>query len=274
MVQADIQDEVLYSVLKDNYITYRATLRKSIRQAKRMYYMRLFTTFKNDIKKTWKIIKETLNNNTSSNYVTEFVVDNEVIKDPDLIANKFNEYFINIGSKLSEQITSVTSYTEYLKNQTDTRFKFHVVDMKLILEIITKLKNKSSYGHDNISNKILKREKDTLLKPITFLVNQMLTTNHYPTELKIARVKPLFKSGDSAIFSNYRPISLLPSISKIFEYVIFYQLIEYFTVNNLFCMQQFGFRPGHSTELAAMRLVDHLLSQMDNMRVPINIYIY
>ena len=89
----------------------------------------------------------------------------------------------------------------------------------------------------------------------------------------MSRVKPLFKSGDKSLFSNYRPISLLPSLSKIFERVIFDQLLAYFTNNNLLCLNQFGFRPGHSTELAALRLVDHLITEMDRNRVPTNIYI-
>ena len=81
------------------------------------------------------------------------------------------------------------------------------------------------------------------------------------------------KSGDKSLFSNYRPISLLPSLSKIFERVIFDQLLGYFTNNNLLCLDQFGFRPGHSTELAALRLVDHLITQMDRCKIPTNIYI-
>ena len=62
-------------------------------------------------------------------------------------------------------------------------------------------------------------------------------------------------------------------MSKIFEYVIHDQLINYFTVNNLFCLEQFGFRPGHSTELAALRLIDHIIKEMDNYNTPMNIYI-
>ena len=77
-----------------------------------------------------------------------------------------------------------------------------------------------------------------------------------------------------SLFSNYRPISLLPSLSKISERVIFDQLLGYFTNNNLLCLDQFGFRPGHSTELAALRLVDHLITQMDRCKIPTNIYIY
>ena len=89
----------------------------------------------------------------------------------------------------------------------------------------------------------------------------------------MSRIKLLFKSGDKSLFSNYRPISLLPSLSKIFERVIFYQLLGYFTNNNLLCLDQFGFRPGHSTELAALRLVDHLITQMDSCKILTNIYI-
>ena len=139
--------------------------------------------------------------------------------------------------------------------------------------MIDKLKNKASYGHDNIPNKLIKSAKEFLVEPLTLLVNQMLKSGHFPSELKISRVKPLFKNCDPAMFSNYRPISLLPLMSKIFEYVIFYQLFDYMCTNNLLTIEQFGFRTGHSTELAAIQLVDHLTKQMDMGKVPTNIYI-
>ena len=138
---------------------------------------------------------------------------------------------------------------------------------------IVKLKNKSSYGYDSISNKLIKSASHTLVRPLTLIVNQSLHTGIYPSQLKLSRVKPLFKHGNKSQFNNYRPISLLPSLSKIFEYVMFDQLLHYFIENNLLSMEQFGFRPGHSTELAAVRLVDQLTSQMDNNLIPINIYI-
>ena len=101
----------------------------------------------------------------------------------------------------------------------------------------------------------------------------MLQTGEFPNDLKISRVKPLFKSGEASSFSNYRPISLLPSFSKIFEYVIFKQLYSYMDDNRLFSLEQYGFRTGHSTELAALHLVNHLTKQMDTGKIPINIYI-
>ena len=152
-------------------------------------------------------------------------------------------------------------------------FNFVRVNEVYIDNVINRLKNKSSSGYDNISNKHIKYAKNVLTNPLTLLVNQCLHTGNYPSQLKLSRVKPLFKSGDQSRFCNYRPISLLPSLSKIFERVIFDQLLDYFTNNNLLCLDQFGFRPGHSTELAALRLVDHLITQMDSCRVPTNIYI-
>ena len=127
--------------------------------------------------------------------------------------------------------------------------------------------------NDNISNKNIKYAKNVLTKPLTLLVNQHLHTRSYLSQLKLSRVKPLFKSSDQSRFSNYRPISLLTFLSTYFERVIFDQLLDYFTNNNILCPNHFDFRSGHSTEIAALRLVDHLITQMDSFRVPTNIYI-
>ena len=114
--------------------------------------------------------------------------------------------------------------------------KLEVVNEDNINEAINRLKNKSSYGHDEISNKVIKTAKNSLIQPLMLIINQMLMTGEFPSDLKISRVKPLFKSGDASFFSNYRPISLLPSFSKIFEYVIFKQLYTYMNDNKFFLL--------------------------------------
>ena len=88
-------------------------------------------------------------------------------------------------------------------------------------KLIDNLKNKASYGHDNISNILIKRAKEVLIEPLTLLVNQMLKSGHFPSELKMSRVKPLFKKGDPSEFSTYRPISLLPSFLRYFNMLYF-----------------------------------------------------
>ena len=74
------------------------------------------------------------------------------------------------------------------------------------------MKSKSSTVYDNILNKLVKSAKDVLIKPLTLLKNQIIHTGEFPKHLKIAKVKPLFKKGNQSSFTNYRPISLLPSI--------------------------------------------------------------
>ena len=273
LIQTDVHDTVLFNRLTVEFKLYRATLRKSIREAKRLYFMRTFNMYKSDIKKTWIVINETLNKSIKCQDHNEFIIDNNKINDPNKIANLFNEYFINIGRSLSTQIQAAHDFSEYLATPADTSFKFSPVDENQINNIINNLKNKSSYGYDNISCVLLKKSKGILIKPLTLIINQSMNTGIFPDDLKISKVKPLFKRGDVAQISNYRPISLLPSISKVFEKVIFYQLSEYFNDNELLCCEQFGFRSGHSTELAALRLVDHLVKQMDSYNTPINIYI-
>ena len=262
-----------YRIAKANFKRYREILRNSIKRAKMLYYKRTFNLYQNDVKKTWTLIKETLQQKKKQELPAEFIWNDQIITDLDEIANKFNTYFINIGHSLSEQIHATRSSDEYLSNRTNTIFNFTEVNEECIDRIINKMKSKSSTGYDNISNKLIKSARDVLIKPLTLLMNQIIHTGEFPKHLKIAKVKPLFKKGNQSSFTNYRPISLLPSISKIFEHVMTSQLMEYFTSKNLFCLQQFGFRPGHSTELAALKLVNYIITEMDNCNIPTNIYI-
>ena len=95
----------------------------------------------------------------------------------------------------------------------------------------------------------------------------------FPDKLKIAKVTPIHKKGDSKLITNYRPISVLPVISKIFETVIYDQLDRYFVSNYLLCPQQYGFTKNSSTELAALEVIDRLLNQPNKQKIPINFYL-
>ena len=174
----------------------------------------MFTLHKNDIKKTWSLINSTITNKSKIKFHCEFDLDGKIIINSDEIADAFNEYFVNIGRKLSYQMIPVHQHSHYLNNETNKRMKFEGVNENNINEAINRLKNKSSYGHDEISNKIIKSAKNALIQPLMLIINQILMTGEFPSDLKISRVKPLFKSGDASLFLNYRPISLLPSFKK------------------------------------------------------------
>ena len=95
----------------------------------------------------------------------------------------------------------------------------------------------------------------------------------FPDKLKIAKVIPLFKKGDESLIENYRPIFLLSSISKVFERIVFNQLYKYLDDNNLLFDSQYGFRKHHSTELAAVELIDRIYETMDQGDIPISIFL-
>ena len=198
--------------------------------------------------------------------------------DPIEIANAFNDYCINVGTNITlsnndSNTFNQMAYQKYLHTPSDTQCKFVRITEMDVLQLINKMDNKSSSGHDGISNRILKSIKNIICKPIALIINQMIETGVFPTSLKIAKTIPLYKKGDPHMPSNYRPISLLPTISKIFERVIYNQLYDHFIKNNLLSEQQYGFRANHSTELAAIRLVDHMNHEMDKNHTPCNIYI-
>ena len=148
--------------------------------------------------------------------------------------------------------------------------------MEEVLSIINNLENKNSSGYDDISNKLLKSIKEEVCTPLTVILNQSLLNGIFPDALKIAIVKPLFKKGEKNCFNNYRPISLLPTISKKFERAIYFQQYNHFNKNNLLVEQQYGFRPQHSTELATIKLIDIIISHMDdkkNIKTPVALFL-
>ena len=108
--------------------------------------------------------------------------------------------------------------------------------------------------------------KDTayvIAKPLTHVINLSLSTGIVPNELKAARVNPVFKTGETHKFDNYRPISILPVISKIFEKCVHNQLMNYLESNKLLSSKQFGFRRKRSTELATAYFIDKIRHAVD-----------
>ena len=184
------------------------------------------------MKKTWKTIDEALKKRCNTGkFPTEFIINNKSITDHKEIANQFNIFFSNIGSNVSASIElddNTLAFTDYLDDPTEHRFNFSKVTVNEIAVIINNLKSKNSSGKDGISNKLLKSIKGEILKPLTIIINQCLETGIFPDALKVAKVKPLYRKGDSCCFNNYRPILLLPIFLKILSVLCFlnYTLIS------------------------------------------------
>ena len=147
-----------------------------------------------------------------------------MITDKINIANQFNAYFSSIDTKLASQIPvdKGKSFKDYLHSPVNNvNFKFKLIDIEHTVNVIDGLKTKSSCWHDGLSVKILKQIKYELSSSITLIINQSLNTGIFPERLKIAKVIPIYKKDDAKMFENYRPISILPAVSKILEKTIF-----------------------------------------------------
>ena len=266
-----------YDTLKFNLKTYNLILRKSIISAKQIYYESRFNRIGNDIRRTWKTINEILSKNQTKNkFPKVFNDDGSMIADRVNIANKCNVFFTNIGEKIAKGINydGNKNYGNYLNKEIHSSFTFTNIEEAAINKIIYNLSPKSSSGCDGISSKLLKVIAPVIIKPLTLLINQLINTGTFPDKLKIAKVIPIFKKGDPSLFENYRPTSLLPAISKILEKIIALQLSSNFEKNKLLFDNQYGFRPKHSTEHAALELkLDRITSTMDTNEIPLNIFI-
>ena len=136
------------------------------------------------------------------------------------------------------------------------------------------MSNKKSTGYNEISTETLKILSAVISPTLSPIINKCILNGTVPDEMKVSKIKPLFKKGDVTLLNNYRPISLLPCVSKIFERVLFNQLYEYFERNDLLTQHQYGFRKNHNTEFAAMELIDRVANLLELVKIPFNLYIH
>ena len=270
------ENTVLHSTFKQNLKVYNCMLKKTIRNAKKKYYFEKFHEFKKDIRKTWKTINEIICRTQNKTKLPEFFMINQrKISNPQCIANEFNKYFNNIGPTLESNLNIPTNIKvqHYLTNSIDTTFNFNTVTEEHVREIILNLAPKTSYGSDYLSTKFIKCLVNEISKPITALINQSIVSGEFPEKLKVAKIIPVYKKDDITNIENYRPISILPSISKIFEKVLNLQLYSYFSNCNLFFDSQYGFRKHHSTEMAVLECYSRIVMNIESNEIPMNIYL-
>ena len=250
-----------------NEITYkdhRNKLNKQMNKAEKDYYNELINLNKNDIKRTWTIIKEIINKNKKRNVQTNFKMsDNTTTSDKLLIAETFNEFFINVGPNLAKSLKNINRVPEhYLKEPLlNTIFLAPVTDEELH-EIFKNLKN-SAPGYDEMKTEPLRNALPHYVNPLNYICNLSLHQGVFPDEMKVANVLPLYKKDDSMVFSNYRPVSLLCSLSKVFERIMYNRLMPFLKKYKILYKYQFGFRKCHSTYLAVMTLVDKIIKCLE-----------
>ena len=192
------------------------------------------------------------------------------VTDKQLIAEGFNKYFSTIGTNLAKKIEQQSSVALDFDHKTNVKksdgvFKFQEVDTETILAKIWSLKNQNSSGANNISNTLLKEIAPYIIKPIYKLLNRSIRTGTVPKSFKKAKVIPIYKgkeSGSQFEYGNYRPISLLQSLSKVLEKLVDGQLRNYLKYRDILYNKQFGFRGLRGCDQALLLFTDFAKSNI------------
>ena len=184
------------------YITYKNKLKYLMKMQEIKYYNELIHLNKNCMKKTWDTIKCVINKKKPSSGSSNFSIDGKLNNDKNLIADKFNEYFTNIGINLSKKIPNISdSFKQFMKGNFVQCMVLKEVNIDEIKTIILALKN-GAPGPDNIPAGVIKHVLDVLAFPLTHICKLSLDQGYFPHELNCAKIIPLYKCKDAALFNN------------------------------------------------------------------------
>ena len=261
--------------LHKEYKSLRNKIVAILRNSKKLYYQNYFQENAKDIRKTWSGIKNIINIRTIiKTQPTSMLIEKEFVTDPTKIAEGFNSYFSTIAENLQQKIVfGGNNFSKYLNTPLDSNFLFRSADTGEIILIIDSLANSKATGPHSIPTEILKLIKPIICYPLKEIINLSFATGEYPVKLKIAKVIPTFKKGDLLIVSNYRPISLLSNINKIFEKLVYSRLRSFLNLHNCIYDLQFGFREKHSTNHALFSLTEMVREALDNGNFACGIFI-
>lgn len=247
-----------------NYRRLRNLVNRKIKSAKSKYYCELIKEAKGDSSKIWKAVNEASSRNVKSSSPTCIMADGVQLTSPSSIATAMNIYFSSIGKFLAEKISSrVTVQSVHSPTMTQSVFYLNEIDEETVLKLLLSLKTNKAIGLDNISARLLKCGAHEICPSVTKLLNLSIRSGKFPAIWKCSKVAALFKSGERTNATNYRPISILPTLSKILEKVVHFQFYQYLKLHNVLSNKQFGFRPKLSTTSALSSFSDEVLLNME-----------
>ena len=248
----------------DKYKSTRNKVNIALRQAKTDYFRTKISIQNNNPKEAWKTINNLLGRSPGNTVVNELKFNDTKITSPEEIANAFNTYFTDIGPNLASSIddTDIT-FDRFVKPATSKMTRFKLVSHTKVVKLLNGLSNSKATGLDKISGKILKTAAPTIALSLAHIFNHAIITSCFPYEWKAARLLPLHKKGPRDLPENYRPISILPAISKVMERIMYDQIYEYLNDNSILSEHQFGFRKSRSTASALLDCTNSWYVNMD-----------
>ena len=289
-----ISPEILASIKQKNkiYVKYLKTkcpkqlqIYKKIRNkvthekeaAKRAYFETLCRNASNSAD-TWKLVNKILRNKRPKVDTLNLLRANEnLVSNSQEICNAMNKHFVEVGEKLSAKVpvdaNHESMYKQFLGKRQSSSIVLQTTNENEVIEIISGLNSSKSSGYIGIPTVLFKESKFIIARHLAIAFNDCLSNGTYPNILKIAKVIPLHKGRSKLERGNYRPISILSPVNKVFETLLHKRFIDFWDKYNLFNDSQFGFRNNHSTNLALTCLHESILQQRDGSNLVCGIFL-
>lgn len=257
--------------LKITFLRYRNFCNKLLKRLKHNFENNELRKARKNPRSTWKIVKNiTCTESIKQSPVELLNIDRDNLKSVNLV----NEYFSRIGSDLAVQIDpNIQNYQLPSDNINANSFVLLPTDESEVDVVIKSLRKDAAVGWDAIPAHLLQRCSKTLVPILTHICNISMAEGIFPKSFKRAVVHPIFKSGDRDSVNNYRPISVLPALSKILEKLLDTRLRNFLQKNSILAPNQFGFRVGISTEDAVASLVDQIVNTLDSGQKCLSIFL-
>ena len=257
---------------------YRNKLTHTIENSKRLYFQQQIKYTKSNTRKLWKTVNEIVNLKKSKSKNNINIMDScgKIIKDPKLVSEMVNQYFVSVGENLSQKITQPTNsqitHLSGIKTNNNSMF------IKLITEYdmtnyIKNLDSAKSTKSTSVPIKFIKLSSPIITPIITKIFNHCIEEGVFPDNLKTAEIIPVYKKGDKNQACNHRPISLLDPFSKLFEIHLFNQINQFITKYNILHDYQYGFRKDISTDIAVAQITEDLALKMQEGYVTCAVFI-
>ena len=256
-----------------NHRLWRNKTKSLISNSKIQIYSHSIKENKRNPKKLWKHLHDLTNKSKLQSTPSVDNQEGEPILDPEKMANSFNDFFTSIFQQYSKDNTNSCCISEKLKTfvqsklPPEVKFEIPPVSISFVQKQLDSLDLTKATGLDGLSAKFLRLSSSVIAVPIMKILNLSITTGIFPDSFKKAKITPCFKKGDKSDMSNYRPISVLPLLSKLLERHVAENLKSYLNEFDLLYERQSGFRANHSCETALTAIVDDWLTAIDNNEI-------
>ena len=251
-------------LLKKEFKEYERVLNKVTKDAKIKFEKSKIESCRLNSKNLWKYVNSKLGRKNNQETIIEHIVgdDGNIVSDTKDMANVMNKYFSNIGEKISQSITQPVGEKATLPPIHPKTIFLQPTDHTEIEKLIKSMKDTAG-GRDKISSKVLKAISIYIAEPLAFIFNVCIERAIWPEILKQAVIVPIHKGNDKHEPANYRPISLISNIAKIFEKIVYKRIYEFVQENNIIDQNQHGFVKNKGTKDALRYLTNIIYNKLD-----------